>query len=1340
MNGKSKDQREQLPKIPSSIITSTVHYENSNGFVPMMPSISSSHRNLILSSPKIINFKQRGDREIEKANITIVKAISVPNTPDTKAKKFEEDLTYSSEARIFLNLPEALKNRRTFDSQETRSNFELLKINNDTPTVANYQEFYKNMQNAVNTETEATLLGRQSKGRGRRIENYIHNYRQKNEEEPYVQYPHNNADMKKPIYEPNRHAATVLSSSRSNHEINELSQSGSYDNMAEPSRIPHKFSKPVVVAEPNNDKTGTKSNSQKIGSDMDYKTSENLESSAVESSEYDIHNNSRQRSYHSAEDSKSSSDESIDSEYIERSRNSQKNRRRPLYPISSKRLPKEHRIILENSAEESEKRKYSSSNLHQKLQRHRMKTNPWTSDDYTSHHNESTEDIRYDSKDSSTEAKSPKIQHGSRTKHINAWDQVSPNIEISHSNGIILDQVEKPKLVVPVKVDIVPVANFDHATALGNSQGFDASNALLQNFVTASPLGAFNTHTPVLSTEQPILSQNLALSKNLANVQNFVSTPMPDLIVGQSTFQNPVQTVLLSEPNGQHKAAGALKTTYLPSTITPVFAVTSGLTPALQNLQLQNVQNNVTPRAALATTPTSTAVIQQIPINQMQPGMQQFILPQPTTIQAFSNFLQTPLQANSEYQIQVNPHGLQGQTLLNNGNLQLQSLPTTSTLLSGPISGGKINLGSEVQKKNTYPTSDTNLLASANLIVGQNEPKQAYQVSVTPKTKGFVQTTQMVPTILQSNPTFSGTTVNAQQLIAPQQSLQNANFILQQPQQYIKLQNNGGDNTVQQLQLQLNRAQLKNNRIPGIALQTVDNVASHSNILGTSSGNAHLPSIGTRNVEILNPNIKPNAIDNAIIFNAIRYPAVVTTPIPIFSTITPQTVSLQSYVDSLTETGAKAKQLTDLKTSSNQERPIFNPSNFIPNVDIIKNQNALNNKLPINEPIQHALNLVPVMPGGNFFKPSYAAQNELMLKPKLASDLQKYAEEMFKESLKTMYNSQKWNNDRRPNGLNYSETSDLVKLQNEMQKYKNSLSDSKYRDFLEAHQSENKLHATDSNKFSISGNGKKKLDPLLASIENILKTRPPGQIQIYHDPNKPIDYHKYKPSADSDLGFISGLHDNFNSNAHLTEFLTPPRPNTFHVKSPFHNKPIKKRPSRYKNGLRSPPRSNNSPLRPTLLEPSASNVNVHFSGSHFRHRKPFYRDKFNFDPKHLSSFNAHSTFSPSPPDFYHNILKELREANNKDYDINHPKVHNLLGLLMKNKQLPNGYMQNQYRDNRDQVRQLYENRQQQPFYDDVLKPYFLDKSDDASQSDSTVSRKVYPGNVNSESKVLTSHA
>lgn len=317
-----------------------------------------------------------------------------------------------------------------------------------------------------------------------------------------------------------------------------------------------------------------------------------------------------------------------------------------------------------------------------------------------------------------------------------------------------------------------------------------------------------------------------------------------------------------------------------------------------------------------------------------------------------------------------------------------------------------------------------------------------------------------------------------------------------------------------------------------------------------------------------------------------------------------------------------------------------------------------------------------------------------------------------------MYNSQKWNNDRKQqeaSSQNRSDASDLAKLRLEVQKLRASLSENKYRDLLEAHQSETKWRATHPPKSSKS---KKKPEVLMATIEQLLKTRPAGPIHIFHGTSRPS--HKHKSSAGDS---ILEVRDNFDSASHLTEYLTPPRLS----KNSFRDKP-KKRPESLRYKSRPRMRSNHSP-RSSGLDTSASNVDVNLDSSHY-HESPFERENFDFDnSRHQPSFDAYPSFTTSSPEILNSILRELKSTRTKDYDINHPRMHNFLGMLMKNKQLPSRNAQSYFRD-RDQLSQYFESekrRLQQQFYDDTLKEY-LDRSDSASQQTSGSNRKVYSGN------------
>lgn len=390
-------------------------------------------------------------------------------------------------------------------------------------------------------------------------------------------------------------------------------------------------------------------------------------------------------------------------------------------------------------------------------------------------------------------------------------------------------------------------------------------------------------------------------------------------------------------------------------------------------------------------------------------------------------------------------------------------------------------------------------------------------------------------------------------------------------------------------------------------------------------------------VEIQNPNIniKPSPVDVTGInqFGTINhYPgAVLTTPIPIFSTaasfITPRAVvastglepiSIQSYVDSLTQIGAQNNQATVRA----QNQPSYNPMNFVPNVDLINSQSFLNGK---TDPLPPNLDLVPVVPGGKFYKHSPVAQAELVNKPKLSSDLEKYAEEMFKESVRTIYNTHKWNSDKRYKDHGSADIIDLDRLKGELDRIKAS----KYgKEPLEAHHSETKFHAVEPSK---------RPGLSVAALEELFKSN-------------------FKLNSDTQT-----IRPGIGEVTKLNDYLTPPRINSFVSKSKFVDKPVnKKRPSKVRQHSRPSSHTSHS-SRPAGPEASASN---HVS---YAYRRPRYHRNHYADYKATKNYDNYPTFTTSTPDdiFSHN-------SKNDNFDFNHPRTHNLLGLLMKNKQLPTG--------------------------------------------------------------------
>ena len=1323
-----EQKREFRDQLITSMIDTTVHYENSNGFVPMLmsssplPPTTTEEKKQPVNDTRNNSLHQRGNSSKIDENDR--------QTSQRETNDLENDPVYSTEARIFFNLPNLNANRRSFEYQGSQNEFDLLKVTNGTPVIAAYSNLYEEEPSVGENGEKSPRSSprRKAHGKGQRTENYVGNQgtavSESNAGSPYsYYYSHDSAkDKEKKSGDQEKVAGnyqqqdglsygshgqsasgqngpTASSFSRLNDEVSVFLKTKSPPQVASN----HRFSRPVVVAEPSY-KFDQSSRVPDLDTD-DYRTSRLIDSASSEVHRYAM--NDRDGRFRSDESSRDVSEDDYADEYTERPRRVQKNRRRP--SNSSKRLPKEHRGNIDDSLEhESQGKRHQSSRT--RSHRQRARGNSWTDD-----------------RDNSYEDASR-----SKYKPSNSWNQISPNLEISHSSGVEIGQLEKPKLIVPVKVNLVPVTNFDHATAIGNSQGFDVSNAILRNIVSTS--------APELST----------IENAIGNDGRIASTPLPDIIVGQNNLRNSMHAILPSA-NEQTRFSTNLKPQYVSSTVAPVFAVTPSLSPNLQSVSVQDAHHTATSRPAIVTASN------QVSSNHVP----QLIIPQPT-FQTISTLVQTPV-ISPDY-IQVNPHGMHGQNPIGHGNLQVQPLPTMSTITPTPqtIPVTNINLiTSESQNKKTLlPGSSTNFLASASLAVGHDDQRQTsnsyylqnsntaddtdnkpqpglYQqtlrnVNAAPKTRAYLQTTHLLPAVFNSVPTFATLSANAQQMFSEQQNVQGTNLVLQQPreqgQQYAR-QNTGPDGG--------GASTLKNVKLPSLVYQMIDGTASHTaaniNTVNASPGvsgivgNAHLPHIGTRNVEIVNPNIKPSPTDTAIVnsYESMHYPAaVLTTSIPMFATTsfvtakptvlspTVGSTSIQNVLNAMTMDSQAATN--DLRAYQSQDRPAFNPINFVPNVDVVRNQSALNSKLHASEPLQPSLSLVPLLPGGNFFKPSFTAQSELLVKPKLASDLETYAEQMFKESLKTIYNSQKWNNDRRPGGNrhNVTDLSDIAKLKNELQRLKASLYDSKRnKDQLDAHHSETKIRTSEL--------PSKKPDELIAALEQMLKTNrnPSDTLHAFHGNNKP---HRYRPVDQEKYNF--GSNGELRDTKHVRDFLTPPHLNSHGTKSHFHNKPGKKRPgptrfNSHKHNRhhrpRSHPRSNLS-QKSGGLEASGSNIDpVHTGFSNYENTQ---------DSRHLrkgSPFDLHASASSLSYE-RNNFPKSTRHQkplDEKENAYNHPKMHNFLGLLMKNKQLPNG--QRHYFHDRNQLKQFFEDetqRTQQQFYDDTLRDYLYKASNDMTRS------------------------
>lgn len=519
-------------------------------------------------------------------------------------------------------------------------------------------------------------------------------------------------------------------------------------------------------------------------------------------------------------------------------------------------------------------------------------------------------------------------------------------------------------------------------------------------------------------------------------------------------------------------------------------------------------------------------------------------------------------------------------------------------------------------------STDAQYLATANIAVG-NDAQKSNQ-------KAIFQT-QMLPVILNSG-------------LSNQQKSQDS-FVVARPKDGDQIQKATNDaflSSMKDLQMQIQRNQLSN------SYQNADSVGSASNNINSfaelpfSIMRTQMPVLGSKNIEIINSNgFKPNLLDFAIL-NPVtpinQFTAMYTTPVPVVSTtryvnnrpsISSDSINLSNYVGSLTEYGAKT--------------PSSNSYNFASAEDNIKSPSQKSSR----------------------------TTNKANLK----SEIAKYAEEVVRQSFKSIYDSQKLNNDHRvPENISIVDSSELAKLRNELLRLRPTGSVSKSpNDVLEAHQTEHKFRTSNSRP---TKNNSQKPAFSLEQIEHILK-----------DVTSPDYYSK--------------LESNDGYNFKINDYLTPPKLNS------FHDKP-KKRPPGYS---RSRPRKPSGPYSKMhgLETASSNNYEFGFDSPRFRNVPHFDHDYHETRSgrhgrskyrKKNRAFNSYSTFSPS--------MKETeRKVLGKDfYDINNPKFHNFLGLLMKNNRLPNGIPQ-PYSSNKDdehfvKILEIEKQRLENKFYDDAL--------------------------------------
>ncbi|KAF7991097.1 hypothetical protein HCN44_002659 [Aphidius gifuensis] len=1181
----------ELPELDE---TTDIHYENSNGFIPMISSQK------FLSSELLINSTNTTIDE-DTTESPIISLSDYDNN-------VENNPAFFTEARILLNISQTEADRRSYDSQDGQKEFELLKVNKQTPKIANYHEFYENMQSNLNQASNTKLIidenkkytnNLRTKNRIKQINDYLSDDFDQDRDNTQVYSHYYTNKNNKPIttttvtttteaiFEPEKvnhnypqHTASkygIFGESVTRQKTSSLPNIN-YDNSNDYLRDNKKnqqFSlKPVVVIEPSDYKVDVKyNNQQSIGQVSTMNPYDNQKK---------INDESEDR-YDKNEDGSNESSDYL--EITERPKKIYKSRRRPYTSENSRRLVKEHRGNGDGSSSGSDvddTKKINSSSSKIKSHRSRAKPNYWTDNEQN---NNQENQSKGDDNNKNIESQN----------NENSWNQVGQNIELSQSNSYQLNQNNKPNVLVPVNLNLVPLTNFDHSTAIGTSQGFDISNAGVQNYITAGPI--VSTASPLISTGPP----NQSLQNSAKNYHQY-STPIPEIIVGQSTYQNPLQAVFLQNKYPQNNN---IKTQYFQSTVAPVFTVS---------------QSTIAPKTS----------------NQDNSQVHHLLVSQPT----LQSILQSPLNGYNN-NILVNTRGLNGQNqqtpIQNNNNAQTVSSEIENS-----------------SKKTTFTPTTNNYLTSASYSVNNNIPASSNIHNVIAQSQNNQQFQQLFPALIQQQQQQQST--NFQPTYAGQY---NGNAIL-------------GNTWTQLQQLQTPIEQNKNFKPQFHTLiRSNDNLGSTSNnnintynAIQNTNKDSQLPVVGMQTVQIQNPN-----------FNAFNQyqGAVLTTPIPILTSTTPDSINIHSYVDSLTHIGAQSNNNNNQWRTYAADRPAYNPMNFVPSTELVDSQIMLNSKAHVPDALSHNLNLVPAIPGGNFYKNTPTAQMDLIKKPKLSTDLEKYAEEMFKESLRTIYNTHKWNSDKKIRNLTVADIAELKRLKDELDRIKSNMVKSKnIKEIIEGHHSETNVQTVD------PGPLNKRPGITVSELEQLFKTE----------------------FNNNDLS-----NNNDNNNIKINDYLTPPKVNSFVSKNPFLDndnnnnkikKQVKKRPiikgTRIENNKLRP---HNRPhgKRPISggIETAASSHSTHL------HRRPF-KNENNSGRKEIINYNNYPTFTTSSPDLLYNHHDDYKYSKNDELDFDSPKLHNLLGLLMKNKQLPRGASSSLYRDN-DDIEKYLDDEQRRAGYE-----------------------------------------
>ncbi|KAL7298989.1 hypothetical protein TKK_0008086 [Trichogramma kaykai] len=1128
---------------------STVHYENSNGFVP-----------LIISNQ---NKQTQNNKDTSQLVNNIKRKRKFNNVDQNVFRKVDQNHSQSVHDK---------DNRRSFRIDENRDDFELLKVSNGTPSIANYDSFYDHLKATStysdNPQAKKKNSHNKNRERGKRIQNFHGNYEINNGNTDHNSNKNDEKKITQPKRAQNYYKTDISDNNRVQNvsivKANSVPSTTTVVSIVEAQVIKNDKTdvinayKPASPVQPNIYKNEFKANEQKVVP-VSLKLKNSPKHAVVTEQSSDAKGNSRH--YESADSGDFSNENTDYVDVTDKPRRTHKlNRKRPQNFESIKKLPKEHRQTYEDSYDDQDRRRPSTKTK----SRYRQKPKQIVNEEYDNYDNYDENSSRY--------SNANKFNEG------NGWSQITPNVEVSQSNGFQLNQIEKPKLhIIPINI----MTNFDHATALDNSQGFDISNAMIAGYSGEKSSGS--TSNPVYSSSSYDDDEFVA-SSTTSRPQISMSTSVPDIIVGHSSAHNPVRAVFFpSDMQKNLQNQGGVQSTVSPVilAVTPqtTFEVSSTLSPNIQHM-LNQAQSSY-----LNSRPHSNKKPHKYKASGEKPYSSYFPYPHPTS------------RSSTPYKKRYN-----------NGNDGEYIASASLAVSQGKYRQSHKNTRNYRTKNKNL--NDQNIKSSSNQgSMGSSFNSPITQSTVVPAILhtgiGFINNQPIVPsTLLFTNPQQ-----NAQMLQATKEAL---------------------EKSIQQLQLNL-----QNNQYQINSLSNADSIGGASNNINSVNSlinpvqKAQLPILGAKNVEIINPNLHSNT------FAIQQIPtALVTTPIPIFTT-----------------TGFISTKQPTSQDSGGPDRQQYNPIQFIPNYDLVKTQSILNNNVPQDSLTQQNLNLVSIMPGGNFYKQSPGTQVNLSNKPKLSSDLEKYAEEMFKESLRTIYNSHKWNNDIRTSIPNTSSVDnlELARLRNELLRIQNKLKNSKgNKEELEAHHSEHKIKTSKPGKHSkrpdLSNNGSHK--------------KPIG---IASSPNHQSHHNKQK--------------------SEINDYLTPPKVNSFVSHSQFQNtKPSKKRPN---NGVRPHSNHDSNRLRPrqgiVMSKPKGSDSQAS-SLVHFRYpirvpEKNYFSHSDHFYPQ-VNNYPSFATHSPSPKN--NNNFKasvELKSAEGDYYDMNNQRMHNLMGLLMKNKALPAGIQQ-----------------------------------------------------------------